>query len=147
MSELAIGLSAAASFLVAEGAKVIWRARHGNTGWKYINSYGGMPSVHTAVMTSLTTAMGLVMGLRSALFAFAVIMSLLVIRDALGIRRFISETSRATARLLESLPTAERSKYPVNEEYVGHTLAEVIVGALIGFAVALVTVGLAARWI
>ena len=48
---------------------------------------GGMPSSHSALAASLTTSIGIRQGFHSDLFIFAVFFAMVVIRDAVGVRR------------------------------------------------------------
>ena len=93
---------------------------------------GGMPSSHAAVVTSMTAAVGLNEGLGSNLFAVSLFVAMVVMRDAMGVRR----ASGLQARALNLLGrhTAERLKFEFHpvKEIQGHAPLEVIVGALLG---------------
>ena len=96
---------------------------------------GGMPSSHAAVVTSMTAAVGFNEGLGSNLFAVSLGVAMVVIRDAMGVRR----ASGLQARALNLLgrDTAEKLEiefHPV-KEIQGHAPLEVIVGALLGIII------------
>jgi acid phosphatase family membrane protein YuiD len=55
--------------------------------WGIILSPGGMPSSHSALVTSVTLAIGLQEGFGSPLFALAFAIGMIVIYDAAGVRR------------------------------------------------------------
>ncbi|MEX2430282.1 MAG: divergent PAP2 family protein, partial [Patescibacteria group bacterium] len=57
---------------------------------------GGMPSAHTAIIVSATTAIALAEGIGSPLFALAVVVSAIVMHDAVRVRWPLGE---ATERL------------------------------------------------
>jgi acid phosphatase family membrane protein YuiD len=97
---------------------------------------GGMPSSHSAVVTSLATAIGFEVGLSDPLFIFAVIYGLLTLRDAVGVRRQAGLSARVLNELSRDLST--KFKFPERsvKETHGHTMTEVIVGALLGFFIA-----------
>lgn len=63
---------------------------HWHTGkqldWFLALSPGGMPSSHTASVVGLTTAVGLLEGTSSTIFALALVISLVVAYDATGVR-------------------------------------------------------------
>jgi len=97
---------------------------------------GGMPSSHAAVVVSMAAAVGFTEGLGSNLFAVSLFLAMLVMRDAMGVRR----ASGLQARALNILgrQTAEKTGiefHPV-KEIQGHAPLEVIVGALLGIFIA-----------
>jgi acid phosphatase family membrane protein YuiD len=97
---------------------------------------GGMPSSHTATVSSLTVAVAIHDGLDSSLFAICFFFALVVIRDAMGVRRSSGLQSKALNLLGKK--TSERLEFdymPV-KEIQGHTLLEVIVGILLGIFIA-----------
>ena len=99
---------------------------------------GGMPSSHTATVVSLTVALGLYEGFNSSLFATATILTIIVIHDAVGVRR---ETGKQARVLNEIVNTPGLSSLQVREkliEAVGHTPKQVFVGAIIGVVIGLV---------
>jgi uncharacterized protein len=59
---------------------------NGKLDWKLMTSTGGMPSSHSAAVTSLTTAIAYESGLGSPLFAVSAIFAIIVMFDATGIR-------------------------------------------------------------
>jgi len=112
--------------------KVIWEMINGRFTWFSILSYGGMPSSHAATVTSLSYVMAYYQGLDSPAFALALILSLLTIRDATGIRWQIGKNSKLINQLIKELPDQKEYRYPVLEERFGHKNSEVIVGIIIG---------------
>ncbi len=55
--------------------------------WRVLFGMGGMPSSHSASVTSLSTAVGLHVGFDSALFAATAVLAAIVMTDAAGVRR------------------------------------------------------------
>lgn len=47
---------------------------------------GGMPSVHSALVTSITTALGIKYGIFSDIFSIAMVFSMIIIYDAINVR-------------------------------------------------------------
>ena len=80
---------------------------------------GGMPSGHSATVSSLATAAALVYGLGSFEFAMAFIFAIVVCKDAMGVRL---ETGRQAVIINDIV------------EFVGHTPLQVIAGILLGVA-------------
>ena len=97
---------------------------------------GGMPSSHSAVVAALATAVGFVQGLDTPLFIVAFFYALITFRDALGVRRAAGMQARAINQLLRSLGRNRNHGVKPVKEIHGHTAPEVIVGALIGFFIA-----------
>ncbi|MDR1987171.1 MAG: divergent PAP2 family protein [Treponema sp.] len=97
---------------------------------------GGMPSSHAALVSSLTTSVAFKEGIGSNLFAVSFWFALLVMRDAMGVRR----SSGIQARVLNLLGrnVADRldvEYHPVKEVH-GHAPLEVVVGAFLGIFIA-----------
>ncbi len=107
---------------------------------KSMLAYSGMPSGHSAITISLVTIVGLEEGLSSPLFAVSVILALIVIRDALGIRRYLGQHGRVLNILVKDLEDDKLvdESYPHLLENIGHTPAQVLAGSSLGFAVSLI---------
>lgn len=127
------------SGLIAQGSKFLFKSNKMPSDWKSIFSYSGMPSSHAAVMVSLTTIVGLVQGIDSPIFAVSFIFSFIVIRDALGIRRYLGQHGEFLNILIKDLGNDKvlDQKYPRLLEKIGHTPAQILVGGLIGLIVSL----------
>lgn len=100
-------------------------------------AYSGMPSGHSAITISLATIVGLEEGFSSPLFSISVILALIVIRDALGIRKYLGQHGRVLNILVKDLEDDKLvdENYPHLLENIGHTPAQVIAGSILGFAV------------
>src|SRR4051812_8596292 len=59
--------------------------------WSLLNSTGGMPSSHSAAVTSLATGVALESGLNSNVFAVAALFAIITMFDATGVRRQAGE--------------------------------------------------------
>lgn len=116
----------------AQLMKVIRYARTPKDAWKQLLSYGGMPSSHTAFVTSVTMIIFLSEGWRSPLFVLSLVYSLLIIRDAVSLRQALSRHSHIINKLRLSLPSDKRIDIPPLEERMGHTPAEALAGAILG---------------
>jgi acid phosphatase family membrane protein YuiD len=97
-----------------------------------IFSTGGMPSAHTAPMVALATIIALIDGVGSVGFAISFLFAIVVMTDAVHVRRAVGEQGIALKKLLKK---ADKEPYIAK----GHNLIEVIVGALIGLVVAIAT--------
>lgn len=74
--------------LLAQGSKyfIDWY-RFGKRDWRIIFSTGGFPSSHSATVTTLALVVGVVEGFGSTLFALALVLAMIVMHDAMGVRR------------------------------------------------------------
>lgn len=99
---------------------------------------GGMPSSHSAVVTSLTTLIGKDYGVGSAIFAVSLIFACVVMYDACGVRRAAGKQAKV---LNEIVNTPGLSNVQVQEklqEALGHTPIQVFVGAFLGLIAGLI---------
>lgn len=94
--------------------------------------YGGMPSAHTAFAFSLATLALFAEGVNSFSFAIASAIVIFLLDDALRMRVYLSRHGEAIQKLITKLPENEQKDLPHLEQRLGHTPAEVIVGAIIG---------------
>jgi len=122
--------------VLAQVSKFFIKSNHTKASWKNITSYSGMPSGHSAITVSLTTIIFLTEGLSSS-FAVALVLTILTIRDAVGLRRYIGKQGEVLNDLVADLDEDDYldAKYPHLAEKIGHTKKQAIVGALIGFLV------------
>ena len=97
---------------------------------------GGMPSSHSAFVMSITAAIGLREGFGSALFALAVVLSLVVMYDAAGVRRAAGKQAKVLNEIVEQMERHEQVSSEKLKELLGHTPVEVIAGAVLGVAIA-----------
>lgn len=99
---------------------------------------GGMPSSHSALVSSLATATGRVAGIESAAFAISLILAAIVMYDAAGVRRAVSIQARILNQMIDEAfqgkPFAEKRL----RELIGHTPTQVIIGGLLGVGIAFI---------
>ncbi|MFA6304974.1 MAG: divergent PAP2 family protein [Patescibacteria group bacterium] len=117
--------------LIVHGIKLILDFSKGRFSWHKSMHYGGMPSSHAALVTSLATIIYLNQGL-SAAFGISFVLAVIVMRDAIGFRGYLSEHGRVLNKLIKDLPDEEEYKYPVLQETIAHTWAQIIVGGVLG---------------
>jgi len=101
-----------------------------------------MPSAHSASVVALLVVIGLIDGVGSAVFGLAALFAAVVMYDAVMVRRSSGEQGAALVELIRELKRP--SKTPIHVAK-GHTPLEVLggiaVGAIVGLAVYLVTIG------
>ncbi|MBR9699410.1 divergent PAP2 family protein [Candidatus Woesearchaeota archaeon] len=93
---------------------------------------GGMPSTHTAFVTTLLLSIILEQGF-SVLAAIGLVLLLIVIVDALGVRRTVGEE----AQIINQIIIKERFKLKRLHFAKGHKPLEVLGGVFIGILVSL----------
>ena len=94
---------------------------------------GGMPSSHSAMVTSLVIATGKVSGAGSVAFAVAVVLACIVIYDAMGVRRAAGEQAKAINKVMSRLDIDDEEEQGKElKEVLGHTPFEVLGGVLLG---------------
>ena len=106
--------------------------------FKRILGAGGMPSSHSAVVTSLAVLIGRNQGFDSPIFALALIFAFVVMYDAAGIRRAAGKQAQLLNKIVN---TPGLSGVQVQEklvEVLGHTPIQVFVGALLGIIVGII---------
>ena len=118
--------------IVAQIIKMIINGVKGQFSWYDLNSYGGMPSSHGALVTALALATGYFEGWSSAAFSISLILAILVIRDAGGFRKTLGNHASELNQIIHALRPEESHKYPHLKERLGHTPLELFFGALIG---------------
>ncbi len=95
---------------------------------------GGMPSSHSAMVSSLATAVGYRRGLQSDLFALSVVFAVIVMYDASGVRQAAGKQAKVLNQIVRELFSGQPVSEEELKELIGHTPVEVIVGALVGIS-------------
>lgn len=104
-------------------------------------SSGGMPSSHSSAVCALTTAVGIQEGIPSTLFAISFVLSLIVMYDAMGVRREAGKHSQILNKLIEDLLEYKPEYFQKNlKELIGHTPFQVLCGAILGVIVPFVMI-------
>lgn len=104
--------------------------------WALLFTTGGMPSSHSALMTSTTLAIGLYYGFDHPTFALGVAITMIVTYDAAGVRQQAGIHAQRINVIFEELLRG----HPINERdlrvVLGHTPLEVVGGILLGLVIA-----------
>lgn len=129
------------AFIIAQGLKVTLRSFKRKITWHDIFAYSDMPSGHTSVVVSVTTIIGLNLGLTSPIFAVSFVYAAIVMVDAIGLRNYLGQHGKTLNVLVKDLKEDDflDSTYPKLLEKIGHTPLQVIVGASIGFTTSLLS--------
>jgi uncharacterized protein len=106
--------------------------------WGLLLSSGGMPSSHSALVTGASVAIGLQLGFDSPLFALSSVVAVVVIYDAIGVRRHAGDHARVLNLMIDELLTGHPLAEKELKEVLGHTPREVIGGIILGTVIAVV---------
>ena len=101
---------------------------------------GGMPSGHSATVSAVALSAGLECGFGSPIFAVAMILAIVVMHDASGVRLETGKQAKVLNEmmdLMEKLSGNELSNEDKLKEFVGHTPFQVGMGCVLGIIVAI----------
>lgn len=121
--------------------------------WKFFTSTGGMPSSHSAAVTSLTTAVAYEHGVGSTIFAVSTMFAVITMFDATGVRFQAGQQALTINKLRTDLQLFmnETRNWPKKKEeekieelktLLGHKPSEVFMGALTGIAISVIVYSL-----
>lgn len=134
-------MTAVASWTVAQVFKVIIYAIV-NKKWDFSRLFGdgGMPSGHSATVSSLAAITALTYGFGSFEFAISGILAIIVCHDAMGVRLEAGKHAKLLNILVDSFENFSKKELPevMLKEFVGHTPLQVATGIILGVACALV---------
>ena len=150
MKELIVGfftnkifITAAIAWFVAQLAKmIIHLIINKELKWERLVGAGGMPSSHASTVVAFTIATTAEYGTNSFQFAVALLLAIIVIHDARGVRYETSKQAVVLNKILNDLFTDPNPDMviPRLKELVGHTPFQVFIGGLVGFIVGLICV-------
>lgn len=101
--------------------------------WSFdLIGYGGLPSNHSAIVSSMATLIALKEGVAHPAFGVALTLAFIVILDASSLRKQVGKH----AVTLNKLAAADPSHTALRER-IGHSKTEIVAGVLVGMVVAL----------
>lgn len=105
---------------------------------------GGMPSSHSSTVCALATAAGMQYGGSSFEFAISVMLAIIVMYDAMGVRRETGIQAKVLNEMMELFTNmgTQMSMEEKLKEFVGHTPLQVLMGAVLGIIVAVAVGGI-----
>lgn len=133
-----IGIAALLAGVIAQALKVVLelvRTRRLNLLRFFDN--GGMPSSHTALVTTLTVGVGVYSGVYSAIFSVTLIFSLYFVFEAAGLRQEVGNQAKVLNELVDEMRATRHLDRSRLKELVGHTWGEVFGGLVLGLLLAL----------
>lgn len=101
---------------------------------------GGMPSSHSSTVCALACATFYEHGAGSFEFAISLIFAIIVMYDAMGVRRETGIQAKLLNDIIktfEDMGRNELSAYDKLKEFVGHTPLQVLIGAILGILIAI----------
>ncbi|WP_203334398.1 divergent PAP2 family protein [Planococcus beigongshangi] len=121
--------------------------------WGLFTSTGGMPSSHSAAVTSLTTAVAYEHGVGSTIFAVSTMFAVITMYDATGVRFQAGQQALTINKLRSDLQLfmnetrdwsnkKEEEKIEELKTLLGHKPSEVFMGALTGIAISVLVYNL-----
>ena len=103
---------------------------------------GGMPSSHTALVTTLAVSLGLIEGFDSIYFAITFVFGMVIAHDSMGIRFEAGKHASVLNKIVDDINELLQTKDAQEEklkDLLGHNPIEVIGGFLLGIVIALVS--------
>ena len=129
------------AWAIAQLLKFFIALVRGDADLRYLYASGGMPSVHSAIVCSLAAYALFNAGASSPLFGITAIFAAIVMYDSFGVRRAAGEQARAINQLVDELGNSgamrDASNFARVREILGHKPFEVLAGAVLGIATAL----------
>ncbi len=132
-------------WLIAQILKtVIYVAVNKNFNPERLIGDGGMPSSHSATVMALVTSTAYYYGPDTFEFAVTAILALIVMHDAMGVRRETGKQAKVINNMMELFAELGSDVSPEEKlkEFVGHSPSQVFFGALLGIVVGIVTCNL-----
>ena len=105
--------------------------------WAVLFSMGGMPSSHSALVVSTALSIGIYFGFNNPLFALAVVVAMVVVYDATGIRRQAGLHARKINIMIDELLAGHPISDVQLKEVLGHSPREVVGGFILGIIIPL----------
>lgn len=125
------------SWIIAQILKVVcYYIKDKKINFKHMAEAGGMPSVHSALVTSIALSIGLVHGFNSSLFALAFVFTTIVLYDAIGVRRSAGQQAFIINKLVAE--TDIKDDVQNLKELLGHSPLEMAAGVVVGLATTLI---------
>lgn len=128
------------AWFIAQALKIplYYRVEH-RWQWNRFVGSGGMPSSHTSMVVALSITVGALNGFDSALFGICLVLAMIVMYDATGVRREAGTQATVINQILKDvLINGKRISDEELKELVGHTPFEVLGGFFVGAITAII---------
>jgi uncharacterized protein len=125
------------SLLVSVGVQVLcqlyklvfYSLRDRKLALSWLVSAGGMPSAHSAFVSSLAVSVGLWAGFSTDLFAVACVFSIIIVYDSLRLRGAVQHHARILSDLAGRHPEVDAGRINLR---LGHSVPEILAGIVVG---------------
>ncbi len=134
-------LAAFCGWLVAQVLKtIIYVAVNKSFNPERLLGDGGMPSSHSATVMAMVTSTAFYFGSDTFEFAVTAILALIVMHDAMGVRRETGKQAKVINNMMDWFVQMDSDISPEEKlkEFVGHSPTQVFFGALLGIVVGFV---------
>lgn len=124
------------AWAMAQIIKFMLAGLRGRIDFRLLYASGGMPSAHSAAVSSLAMVALVRDGFNTQIFGLSAMVAAIVIYDSFGVRRAAGEQAVAINKLWDSIT---KNPYASNQrvrEALGHKPIEVIVGVVLGVSTA-----------
>ena len=139
--------AAVAGWLAAQFIKLATYAiRERKFDYGFLFRLGGMPSSHSSSAAACAMSVGLRTGFGSPVISVALGMLALIMIDAQSVRRAAGQQARLLNQMAEEFYRHHKFSPEKLVEFLGHTRMEVLLGALLGIAIALLMHGYFPEW-
>lgn len=133
-----IFIAAAIAWFIAQALKILISfIENKKIDWSLATASGGMPSSHTSFVIAATTMIARKEGVESSIFALAVVLSVVVMYDAMNVRRAVGHIGQTLNQIIDNFNKTGKVNVDNVKEILGHSpiqvLAGFILGLLIGF--------------
>ena len=137
-------IAAFCGWLVAQVLKtIIYVAVNKNFNPERLLGDGGMPSSHSATVMAMVTSTAFYFGPDTFEFAVTAILALIVMHDAMGVRRETGKQAKVINNMMDwFVQNSDISPEEKLKEFVGHSPTQVFFGALLGIIVGVVVCNL-----
>lgn len=135
-------LISAISWFIAQSSKVVYfYYLNRKINWALFMASGGMPSAHSAFITSTALQIGLKDGFNSTLFALASSVAFIIIYDSFNVRRSVGLQGKTINLMIDYYKNIDDEKEEIKKlkEVMGHTPLQVTFGVILGICVVLVS--------
>ena len=131
-----IMITAAVAWFIAQALKMILSfAENKKIDWELATASGGMPSSHTAFVVSASTMIGKSEGFESAIFALSAVLALIVMYDAMHVRRAVGNIGQTLNQMINRFNKTGKLDIENVKEILGHSPLQVAAGFVLGVAV------------
>ncbi len=93
--------------------------------------YGGLPSNHSAIVSSMVALIAFKEGIDTPAFGVALTLAFIVLLDANSLRRAVGKHAVEINKLAKDIP-----EYQQLRERMGHTKVEILAGVIVGIFIA-----------